>query len=394
MENPTGDICQTLANDLPLMREMMEGFSEYDFPGDLKRRMEAEKLSASALAERGMVSHTAVNRWLSGEARPKGKERIKTLGMALGMSAEEINSFLYTNGYPKLYAKNPLDNACSLILKTHRGRPDIVARYHLFLELYRVQAYRPASGRGERNTDQLDKSFEAVNSEDEFTVWMDRHRRFFGTTAESVAAGAGLMHRVWLYIGDTPINDLHRNAELPLPIRNLLYALLGKRQIPLKGLRNKLIVFGLYENMTEEELDMMLADAKLRRISEPKTLLDQLVLTAIRTAHERYPCYEYETMQRLTERIRTALLFAQDEGQAKRMSEMLDMYLERCEDAALRVAYYDAHKSEEDDWFEEFYTSRGDRRLMHYVFDTVTYFASEGTVGRKEATDLTTLMRE
>jgi transcriptional regulator with XRE-family HTH domain len=366
----------------------------YDFSSDLQQRMKAANLTASALAERGTISHTAVGKWLSGEARPQGKERMKMLGMALGMSAAEIDTFLYTNGYPKLHAKNPLDNACSLILKTHRTRPDIVSRYRAFLELYRVQAYRPASGRAERNTDQLGRSFEAVDSEAAFSAWMDRHRRFFGATAKTVTAGARLMRRVWLYIGEAPINDLYQNAELPLLIRNLLYSLLGNREVPVKGLRGKLIVFGLYENMTEEELDLLLTDAKLRGVSEPKTLLDQLVLTAIRTAHERYPYYEYETMQRLSERIRAGMLYAKDAAQAERFRVMLDTYEERYEDAMLRAAYYDTHKTKEDERFEELYTNLSDRRLLHYVSDVVMFFVSDGVIDQTDAEELAALMRE
>ena len=394
MTKPISDICQTLGNDLPLIREMLQGFAEYDFSADLKDRMNTAKLSANALAERGMISHTAVGKWLSGEARPQGKERMKMLGMALGMSPEELDAFLYTNGYPRLYAKNPLDNACNLIMKTYRARADIVSRYRTFLELYRVQAYQPASGRAERNTDQLGRSFEAVDSEEAFAAWMDRHRRFFGATAKTVTAGSRLMRRVWLYIGEAPINDLYQNAELPLPIRNLLYTLLGDREMPVKGLRSKLIVFGLYENMTEEELDMLLADAKLRGVSESKTLLDQLVLTAIRTAHERYPYYEYETIQRMRERIRSGMLYAKGAAQAERFHTMLDTYQERYENAALRTAYYDTHKTKEDERFEELYTSRADRGLLHYVIDVVTYFATEGAVEQADAAELTVLMRE
>lgn len=383
-----------LQDDLALMREMLEEFPKYDFSADLKNRMTLANLSANALAERGMVSHTTVGKWLSGEVRPQGKERMKTLGMALGMSSEEIDSFLYTNGYPRLYAKNPLDNACNLILKTHRGRADIVSRYQSFLELYRVQAYRPASGRGERNTDQLGRSFEAVDSEEAFAAWMDRNRRFFGATAKTVTAGSRLMRRVWLYIGETTINDLYTTAELPLPIRNLMYTLLGNREIPVKGLRNKLIVFGLYENMTEEELDQLLADANLRELSDPRTTLDRLLLTAVRTAHERYPYYEFETMLVLTERIRAGMLCSRDAAQIERFQTMLNEYRQRYENAMLRTAYYDAHKTKEDERFEELYTSRADRGLLHYVFDVLAFLASEGMVEQAETAELTSLLHE
>lgn len=385
---------ETLQDDLLLMHEILEEFLEYDFPSDLQACMKTAGLSASALAERVMISHTTVGKWLSGEARPQGKERMKALGMALGMSSEEIDSFLYTNGYPRLYAKNPLDNACRLLLRTHKGRADIVQRYQSFLVLYRVQAYRPASGRAERNTDQLGWSFEAVDDEAAFAAWLERHRRFFGATAKTVTANTRLLYRIWLYIGEVPINELYTSAELPLPIRNLLYALLGNRETPVKGLRNKLIVFGLYENMTEEELDMLLLDANLRGISEPKTRLDQSVLTAVRTAHERYPYYAFETTWKLTERIRAGMRLSCDTAHTEWFGTILGVYREWYENASLRVEYYNSHKTAADERFEGLYTSRVDRGLLHYVFDVLTILALEGTLEQTETAELTDLMRE
>ncbi len=390
-----GEISETnevLQKDLTRLREILDKFSEYDFSSDLQKRMEAAQLSASALAERTAISHTTVGKWLSGEARPQGKERMKALGMALGMSAEELDSFLYTNGYPRLYAKNPLDNACRLLLRTHRGREDIVPRYHSFLELYRVQAYRPASGWGERNTDQLGRSFEAVDSEEAFAAWMDSHSRFFGATARTVTAAPRLMRRVWLYIGEVPVNALYVVAELPLPIRNLLYALLGKRGMTVKGLRNKLIVFGLYENMTEKELDDLLTDANLRDLSDTKTRLDQLILSAVCIAHQRYPYYETETMQKLIKRIHAGMLCSRDAAQIERFNAMLGEYREEYENALLREKDYDEQKTEEDERFEKLYTSWADRGVLHYVFDVVTILASEGVVEQTDAAELTALM--
>lgn len=394
MIDTDGAVLEVLQDDLALMREMLEEFSEYSFCADVRNRLETAGLSANALAERAMVSHTAVGKWISGEARPQGKERMKTLGMALGLTEAELDAFLYENGYPRLYAKNPLDNACRLMIKTHRGRPDIVPRYLAFLKLYCDRAFLLSEGRFERGTAELNKSFEAVNSEAAYAAWIERNGRFFGASARTVTAGSKLMHRVWLYIGDSSINDLYTAAELPLPVRNLLYALLGNREMPVKGLRSKLIAFGLYENMIEEELDLLLADANLRGLSEPKTRTDQLLLTAVRTAHERYPYYEYETMEKLTSRIRSGMSFSRDKAQAERFTALLAPYAERLENVALRAVYYDNHKTPDEERFEEFYTSRADRGLLHYIYDVLMFFTTEGAIEQAEAEEMTALLLE
>ena len=385
---------EVLRNDLALLSEMLEDFSEYSFCADVLRRMEAAGLSANALSARLTVSHTAVGNWISGEARPQGKERMKTLGMALGLSEAELDAFLYANGYPRLYAKNPLDNACRLMIKTHRGRPDIVLRYLAFLKLYCDRAFLLSDGRFERGTEELNKSFEAVESAEAYAAWIERNSRYFGATARTVTAGSRLMHRVWLYIGESSINDLYTAAEMPLPVRNLLYALLGNREMPVKGLRSKLIAFGLYENMIEEEMDLLLADANLRGLSEPKTRMDQLLLTAVRTAHEHYPYYEYETMEKLTTRIRSGLSFSRDRMQTEQLAALLAPYAERLENAALRAIYYDNHKGPDDERFEEYYTSRADRGLLHYLYDVLMFFSAKGAIDQTEADEMTALLLE
>ena len=105
-----------LADDLAYIEDVLYSSASYCFSEDLQERMDSLGLSAAALARRCLVSHTIVDRWRTGKARPNGKERFKELGMALGMDAEALNGFLLKNGYPGLYLKNPLDSAARLLL--------------------------------------------------------------------------------------------------------------------------------------------------------------------------------------------------------------------------------------------------------------------------------------
>ncbi len=57
-------------------------YASYDFASDLRLKMGVAQLSANALAERCLVTHPAVGKWLNGTARPHGEERFKELGLA------------------------------------------------------------------------------------------------------------------------------------------------------------------------------------------------------------------------------------------------------------------------------------------------------------------------
>lgn len=385
---------EVLEEDLALIRELLADFSNYDFSADLRGQMERAGLSANALAERIDVSHTAVGKWIGGDARPQGKERMKTLGMALGQTEEELNAFLLTNGYPHLNAKNPLDDACRLILRTHRGRADIASRYLELIEQHRLNSWQLQFSRSERPTYDISRSFEAVDSPEAFAEWINRNSRYFGASARSVIANAQLLRRIWLYIGDSTVNDLYMIGELPLPIRNLLYALLGSHEVATKGLRNKLILFGLYENMTEEELNLLLEDAKLRSLSDPKTKLDQALLTAVRSAHDHYPYYEYETNMILSEHLRSGLFLSKTEEQAARIAAMLEPFAQRLKIVEANTGYYESHKARWEEQFEELYTSRSDRGLMHYVYDVLSVLRGEQAVEPAETQEFLALYDE
>jgi len=129
-----------LADDIELIKEQLSGFNNYDFVHDLKMRMRGLALSQSELARRAKVSHAMVGRWLNG-ARPHGKERFKELGMALAMNEAQLNTFLCANGYPRLYAKNPLDLVCRFIIGMSTEGEETVSRYRNMLEQYGLTDY-------------------------------------------------------------------------------------------------------------------------------------------------------------------------------------------------------------------------------------------------------------
>jgi len=383
-----------LADDLELIREVLSNFARYDFGEDVRCRMEEMGLSANALAQRCFVTHTMVGKWLGQNAHPQGKERMKELGMALSMDEKALNEFLYSNSYPRLYAKSPLDNACKLVIKTFAGRPDVVKLYRDFLDKYKLKTYAPSPDRVEIPTYVMSRNFDHITSAEDFEKWLAQYEKHFGAFAKTQVPNQRLLRFMLLYIGQTTINDLYTTGELPITIKNLLYPLVADKEIALKGLRSKLIVFGLYKNMTEEEMDTMLSYAKLRHLSEPKTKLDNAVLTALRCAHERYPYFEYSGMEKLIAVLEASMEQAQSQQELDELVQLLELYEKQRENALMRLEYYDndGHKSEMDRLFEEYYTGYADSGIINYMKDVLCALADDGVLPEAEVNKLLDLM--
>lgn len=379
--------------DAALICGALEGFAQYDFAQDLRERLGRAGISANTLADRAGVSHTAVGKWLSGEGRPNGKERMKTLGMALGMDTEQLDDYLRKNSYSGLYAKSPLDNACVLIIRTYGAREDIVRLYRELVGLCRLKSSGALSGGDASPTEELRRSFDRVTDAEGFAQWIEKHDGEFSAAGKTLLANPALTARIRLYVGGCSINDLFVAGQLPVALRNLLYPLLGRREIGCKGLRDKLIAFGLYENMTEEELDALLSPARLRSVSQPVSRPEQALLAALRLAHERYPYYSLFNAERAIKQLREERLFSAGRRPDPAAAELLAEFQARLEDARFCAGYYDRHRGGEEEAFELAYTDRSDRGLANYIRDVIEAAAAEGALSREEAQALPWLPR-
>jgi len=373
-----------LADDLNLIKEQVRILSGYDFADDLAMRMKTLKLSQSALAARIQVSHVTVGKWLNKNAKPHGKERYKELGMALAMNESQLNTFLCANCYPRLYSKNPLDLVCKFILGAGLAGEDSVILYKNMLEQYGLNDYTLSSEPVSISTTVLSMDFAGIKSLASFEEWLIKNDNRFRAFDKAYIPNSELIHFILLYIGEQSINDMFIAGELPITIRNLLYPLISNKEIAVKGLRAKLIVFGLYENMAEDELDILLEIAKLQPFSEPMTLIDNVLLTALRCAHERYPYFE----QRNAERIMKSLSAGDN-------PELCSFYQEKSRKAADYVKYYEAdgHKGELERLFEENYTDYADKGILHYINDVLMSLISEAVLSETEAGEYLPLMQ-
>ena len=382
----TEDVKALLKEDIGQFYDSLEHCEAYSFSTDLRQRMDALGLSSSALGERAQVSHTIVDRWRQGKAKPNGKERMKELGMALGMDAGELDAFLYRNGYPKLYAKNPLDSAAKLLLLNSAGRADAVDMYRELIGRLGLADYAPPREAQPLKTSVLSAELRKAAGQGQVSGWFRAHEKNFTGGAKTLLPDMRIIRYVLLYIGEATVHEMAVTGELPAALKNILYPILGGRVVHMRGLREKLIAFGLYCNMTEDEVDALLACAKLRPLSEPLSRADLAVLSALREAHERYPVYEYENLKRIVKQLSAS-------GELYERT-LLPEYEARLQNAGQRAAYYEkAARTEDERLFEERYTSYSDRGVMDYMQDVLTLLCEEELLAKTEAMPLLALIR-
>lgn len=371
---------------IELFRESIAECETFSFASDLQQRMQALGLSSSSLGERAGVSHTIVDKWRKGKARPNGKERMKELGMALGMDAAELDAFLYRNGYPRLYAKNPLDSAAKLLLLNSAGRTDVVDMYRELVDRLGLMDYAPPREASPLKTSVLSAELMKVAEQGQISGWFRVHEMNFTGDAKTHLPDMRIIRYILLYVGESTINEMAVTGELPVTLKNLLYPLAGGKAVHVRGLRDKLIAFGLYANMTEDEIDVMLEYAKLRPVSDPVSRADLAVLFALREAHERYPLYESESLERIVRRL--------TDSTEPYDQTLLPEYEMRLHNARQRAAYYEANANTPDArLFEQLYTSYADRGVMDYVHDILCLLCEEKRLTEAEIKPISELIR-
>ncbi len=375
-----------LSDDLLSLEEILSGFDAYVFSEDVQAKMDAQGLSSVALGKRCLVSHTMIDRWRTGKAKPNGKERLKELGMALGMDAAKLDEFLLRNGYPRLYIKNPLDGAARLLLQNSAGAPDVVEMYRELTD--RLGLFGVTTVEEEPPLATAFMSAELARAIENGTVsgWFERFRGQFAEGEKKQHTDLRLCRFLLLYLGDASIHELAVTGELNASLKNLLYPILAGKSVTVRYLREKLIAFGLYSNMTEDEIDIMLRCMKLQLLTEPVTALDMAVLGALRSAHERYPVYEQENLERVMGRL--------DPPQDSYDQQLLDQYRQRETVVRRMVEYYEKHpRTGEEQEFEKRYTSFSDHGVMDYVYDVLCCLIGRGSLSEGDAALLLGLIK-
>lgn len=306
---------QLLEADLAHVRAILGSMTEdstYHFATDLGMHMNTQKLSESELADRCHISRTAVAKWASGIALPKGKERMKELGMALGMDEGALSDFLLANKYTRLYSKNPLDAVCKRVLHDYAGTANIVHLYRAELKKYELDSIPLPQNRVSVATSFLSLSLEAIDSDEGFDRWLTQNAGYFDATDKELLPSRNLTRFILLHVGYESIHEMYRFDSLPDSVRRLLYPIRSGKSYALRGLREKLIVFGLYSNMTDGDIDTMLGFARLAPLmahtssdkeASLKDRAETAIVASMRCAHERCSYYEYALVQRVLQNI-------------------------------------------------------------------------------------------
>ncbi|MDR1029134.1 MAG: hypothetical protein LBL63_06920 [Clostridiales Family XIII bacterium] len=362
----------------------------YDFATDVRTRMDARGLSANALAARCLISHPAVGKWLNGTARPHGKDRMKDLGMALGMDETDLNDFLLKNGYMGLNAGNPWDAVCKRVLWEHAGEEEVVRLYRAAIERHRIGSIPLPRNRIPPETALLSERLKAIDTDAGFDTWLEKHASHFDATDKTVLPGRDLTRFILLHVGHSSVNDMYIAGELPKSVRRLLYPLRsGDRDCALRGLREKLILFGLYMGMTDADIDRMLGCARLMPLTnraketggspKPTSKTDAALVAVTRRAHERCPYYEYECVQRVKDNIVHIMAAAaiRDEKSLPAYDALRTEYLGRLR--GLRNPYGTPDR-EDDEEFEDLYADH----LSNYVRDALRLLVCYGDLTETE----------
>jgi transcriptional regulator with XRE-family HTH domain len=362
--------------------------------------MREKGLSDSELGRRLGLSHSTIGKWRSGDARPKGKERLKELGLALSLTEDGMNDFLLSLGYSPLYHKNPLDDACIFTIRNHSGG-DAAALYRKYVERFRVREFKPARLYKSIPTLVLRDSFAHVRTEAELEAWLERYAGSFSAFATVIVPNRELIIYSMIFLGGATINELFEAGEFPAAVRNLLYPLVSGNELALRGLRDKLIAFGLFRNMNVDDIDRLLDLAKLRAFSRPETPFEAAALIAVRQAHARFPLYEYDYLGdaavTLEDALRdTGLRPLTDSAQWRKSfyTTLFEEITERLNDVEKLAGAYLSPGSRDDDdaAFEEFYTAysegddkfRREKSLADYVRDLIDILIEDGDIREKD----------
>ncbi|MDR2767197.1 MAG: helix-turn-helix domain-containing protein [Treponema sp.] len=389
-----------LAGDITMIRKALGEFRYYDFPGSLSAAMREKGLSDSELGRRLGLSHSTISKWRSGDARPKGKERLKELGLALSLTEDEMNGFLLSMGYSPLYHKNPLDDACIFIIRRHSG-DNAAALYKKYVDQFRVGEFKPAQLYKSIPTVVLQDSFAHVRTEAELETWLERYAASFSAFATVIVPNRELILCIMIFLGGATINELFEAGEFPAVIKNFLYPLVSGNELVLRGLRDKLIAFGLFRNMNADDIDRLLDLAKLRVFSRPGTPFEAAALIAVRQAHARFPLYEYDYLGdaavTLEDALRDAGLRPFTDSVQRRKSfytALFEEISERLNDVEkLAGAYLSPGGRDDDDAaFEEAYTAYSgaddkfhrEKCLADYVRDIIDILVEDGDIQEKD----------
>lgn len=366
-----------LKDDVALIAETLDSSMTYSFSNDISGRMAAVGLSSSQLARRCGATHTAVDKWCKGSAKPNSREKVKLLGMALELDERELNTLLLRNCYPGLYIKNPLDCVAKMLLRQQGGRANNTALYEEILSRLSLRHRGASAARVGAKTAPMSEEFRDAVEAGGMERWFEVHKEDFCANEGTVRAPSEMAEYLRLYLGEATVFELVETGRLSASLKGMLYELRSGRAMSVRGLRDKLIALGMCLNMTEEELDVLLSYVKFRPLTQTEMRVDLALLMALRLAHERYPGYELVNVENLRSR-------ANDLASERLRTYVRARVAQRLPQIRTMMDYYESHAQDCDRAFERAYTGWAGRNLSDYVNDVLSSLVAAGQLSKAE----------
>lgn len=386
-----------ISKDAQTIRTVLNDFPLFDYAGGLSAFMKVKGITDNELAKRLGLGTALVDKWRFGDVPPKGREQMKEIGLALSLTERELNHYLLSTGHKPLCDKDPLDNACIYVLRTHKDGENPAAAYKKSVADFMRQDIKAAIDPGA--VPGAENNYHEIRSEDELDEWIAHYAEKFRDLSNAVLPNKDLILFTTLFLGSRALTEMYETGELPGDIRLLLSPLLLGKKFAAKDIRDKFIAFGIKKNFTDTDIDRLMEMAKLRRFSNPETPFEAAVLMAVRQGHLRFPAYENDYVTGLA-KLLAAILKKSSETEASltsstiwRMSLFTMLYEETIQRTGLAEklnAFYfsPGRRGEEEHTFEKFYTAYSEDReksLAGYVKDIAALLKETGEIDSGEA---------
>jgi hypothetical protein len=348
-----------------------------------------------------------IHKFRLGETVPKGRNQLMEIGLGLSLDEREMNNLLLSQGYPCLYAKNPFDEICARVCQSSSDPGSKAADYRNAVKALLSAKIEAAQQDGSLSPDTVGNPAQ-VHSEEDFEEWAENYSKKFVDFSKIVLPNKYLILYIMLFLGNDAMNLMYKTGELPPSIRNLLEPLMLDKKYSPRRIRDRLIAFGLKNNLSDLDMDRLLDVAGLRRFSNPETALEAAVLMTVRQGHIRFPPYQHDYLSTVFHLLDAFL--KKSSGNYRELTitgqVQLGFFASIYEDAMERLVvsarldhdYISAGKrGPEENVFEKLYTSYSgdkDKCLADYVKDIAAMLDKNGDTDKAEYSNFTNLISE
>jgi hypothetical protein len=254
--------------DIDDVRQIFNRFSKYyvDWKDYINKLVEEHAgFSPGNLAKLCGFSVNTVKKWCGNGDMPRSRKEFLKLGIGLGFNLDEINRLLQRYGkYHKLYAKNIEDAICIFSISNKLSFGEFEQLKKEFIEIY------AQSGEGNDlivSTEQIQSDILSLKLKQELAVFISDNYAVFSNAYKK------LINFIDAYVkincldftgtdGKDSLNALLemqvKSPKLVAGFNDMVSELRRHKTIPDKS---KLIAFGLYLNMTMDDVNLMLGMA-------------------------------------------------------------------------------------------------------------------------------------